>query len=587
MSRRIAWLLLILPLLTALACNALSPATPTASSGPAASDTPLAPPSDTPAAPDDATTTPGAAPATATATAAPSTEPSTAPPITGTPPPPADLTYLAYIRAGQLLVANVTGGVAGGATQYTSPGVDDAVYDLVWSPSGEFIAFTSFAVGVSHLFVVYAEGAGTPVDLGPGSAPNWSPNSLELAFIRDDNLWITPIDSPAPRQLTFQSNWGWGRPTFLPDGSALVVTGTSRDNMGAQGNTQFMPQILSLDGSGTLSPLAAFTTPIEGRLPYDLRFSPDNSLFAFSSSFHLSACAGFSDYYVANADGSSLRTVTSPSLAALEDPASETYLVGTSYAWAPNSQALLVQGQVMSCAPATIGSMLGVQVSLVGLDGAETFILPGFNSSPSFSPDGQHFAVAAAPDFVTLASRVQIFDFTGSLILDVDDGYQPVFQPPAAPAPPAGARPALEIAIQGVNHVDVGVPHDPYNSEPPTSGPHYAQAVEAGIYDEAPPDEYLVHNMEHGHVILWYNCSGLSVPVCDDLKQQIRLVMAHAGLSDITSTLKLVAVPRPTLDTLLALTAWGRLQTLDAFDADTILAFIQAYRDQAPEPGAP
>jgi hypothetical protein len=148
-------------------------------------------------------------------------------------------------------------------------------------------------------------------------------------------------------------------------------------------------------------------------------------------------------------------------------------------------------------------------------------------------------------------------------------------------------RPGAEIPIQGANHIQLGEPHDPYNSEPPTSGPHYDTPVQAGFYDEAPADEFLVHNMEHGHIIIWYNCSDLSATDCDQLKSQIRDTMGRAGLSTITGTLKLVAVPRPTLDTRLALTSWGRLQTLDAFDRDAILTFIKANRDKAPEPGAP
>ncbi|MDZ4284196.1 MAG: DUF3105 domain-containing protein, partial [Patescibacteria group bacterium] len=48
--------------------------------------------------------------------------------------------------------------------------------------------------------------------------------------------------------------------------------------------------------------------------------------------------------------------------------------------------------------------------------------------------------------------------------------------------------------------------HDPYTSNPPTSGPHYPDAIKAGVYDEPVAEEYLVHNMEHGHVILWYHC---------------------------------------------------------------------------------
>ncbi len=147
--------------------------------------------------------------------------------------------------------------------------------------------------------------------------------------------------------------------------------------------------------------------------------------------------------------------------------------------------------------------------------------------------------------------------------------------------------PGQEVPIQGSEHINPGVPHDPYNSDPPSSGPHYAATVETGFYDEAPQDEYLVHNLEHGHVIIWYNCSALAADACTALKDQIREVMSRAGVSLITGTSKINAVPRPTMDTTLALTSWGRLDKFDAFDRDRILAFIRAFRDNAPENGAP
>jgi hypothetical protein len=147
-------------------------------------------------------------------------------------------------------------------------------------------------------------------------------------------------------------------------------------------------------------------------------------------------------------------------------------------------------------------------------------------------------------------------------------------------------RPGEDIPLLGAGHIAVGQPHEPYNSDPPTSGQHYDTPVEAGFYDEAPVDEYLVHNMEHGHIIIWYNCSALSDAECTALKNQIRDVMSKAGVSAITGTLKLVAVPRPSLTTELALTSWGHLERLDQFDSGAILEFIHAYRDEAPEPGA-
>lgn len=143
------------------------------------------------------------------------------------------------------------------------------------------------------------------------------------------------------------------------------------------------------------------------------------------------------------------------------------------------------------------------------------------------------------------------------------------------------------IPLQGAQHIPVGQPHEPYNSNPPTSGPHYADPAQAGFYDEAPVDEHLVHSLEHGYVILWYNCSALSDGQCSQLKSQIKEVMQAAGTSSITQTSKLIAVPRQKMDTELALTTWERLDAFDAFDRQRILNYIKAFRDQAPEPSIP
>jgi hypothetical protein len=146
--------------------------------------------------------------------------------------------------------------------------------------------------------------------------------------------------------------------------------------------------------------------------------------------------------------------------------------------------------------------------------------------------------------------------------------------------------PGEAVTVLTSPHIQVGQPHDPYNSDPPTSGPHYEQPAEPGFYSEAPADEALVHNLEHGYVIISYNCSKLSDAQCETLKAQIREVMSRAGVSSVTGTLKLIGAPRPTLATTLALTSWGRLEKLDQFNADQILRFIRAHQDNAPENSA-
>ena len=70
-----------------------------------------------------------------------------------------------------------------------------------------------------------------------------------------------------------------------------------------------------------------------------------------------------------------------------------------------------------------------------------------------------------------------------------------------------GVRPAAGEAIpEMVSSPHIAPDSDPgeYNSDPPTSGLHYASEAEAGFYDEniyTHPAGYLVHNLEHGYVI--------------------------------------------------------------------------------------
>jgi len=149
-------------------------------------------------------------------------------------------------------------------------------------------------------------------------------------------------------------------------------------------------------------------------------------------------------------------------------------------------------------------------------------------------------------------------------------------------------KPGQSVPQLARTHIDVGAAHDPYNSDPPTSGPHYAQPASAGFYDAALPDETLVHNLEHGYVVIWYKCSTPEDAPCQTLKTQIKDVMNRAGpVVFTTGAKKLIAVPRPKMDTLIALTSWGRMDKLSSFNEAEITEFINDFRLAAPEPDAP
>jgi hypothetical protein len=139
------------------------------------------------------------------------------------------------------------------------------------------------------------------------------------------------------------------------------------------------------------------------------------------------------------------------------------------------------------------------------------------------------------------------------------------------------AAQGTQYAEQGKEHIEVGTTHAAYNSNPPTSGPHYPAPANWGVYDQPLPDEQLVHNLEHGGIVIEYNCPD----GCPDLVQQLKDVVRQSGP-------KLVLAPRPNKDEPYRITiaAWTWLDGFNDFDAARITAFIKAHRNSvtAPEP---
>ncbi|MBI4066516.1 DUF3105 domain-containing protein [Candidatus Gottesmanbacteria bacterium] len=61
------------------------------------------------------------------------------------------------------------------------------------------------------------------------------------------------------------------------------------------------------------------------------------------------------------------------------------------------------------------------------------------------------------------------------------------------------------------------------------------------------------------------------------------LVKQLTELANKKKLWKLIVVPRPQLDTTIALTAWDYIDKFDSFDASRISRFIDYHRDQGPE----
>jgi len=135
--------------------------------------------------------------------------------------------------------------------------------------------------------------------------------------------------------------------------------------------------------------------------------------------------------------------------------------------------------------------------------------------------------------------------------------------------------PGEAVTIQGQQHIAVGKNHPPYNSDPPTSGWHYDEPARADFYDTSLADEQLVHNLEHGHVIISYDCGKLAD--CEEVKAELRDLVGRF------QRWKIVAVARENADAAIALTAWGRIDKLDSYDEGRIVAFVKSWRNRGPE----
>lgn len=150
-----------------------------------------------------------------------------------------------------------------------------------------------------------------------------------------------------------------------------------------------------------------------------------------------------------------------------------------------------------------------------------------------------------------------------------------------------GVRPAAGESVSimvSSPHIEKDTDPGTYNSDPPTSGLHYAEEARAGFYETniyKYPAGYLVHNLEHGYIILWYNCEILDEGACARLKTQLQTVIEEVG------SVKIIAYPWPSLDVPVVATSWGKLQGFKTFDIDRAKAFYRTNLNRAPEPNAP
>jgi hypothetical protein len=112
-----------------------------------------------------------------------------------------------------------------------------------------------------------------------------------------------------------------------------------------------------------------------------------------------------------------------------------------------------------------------------------------------------------------------------------------------------------------------------YDEAFPTSGPYDPLWANPGFYFTLQTPTLLVHSLERGHVVIYYDKPAPDV--LNTLRQWAGLF--HEDRDGI------IVVPYPGLDEAIVLTAWQRRLRLSQFDPNAGAAFIDAFRGRGPE----
>ncbi len=139
----------------------------------------------------------------------------------------------------------------------------------------------------------------------------------------------------------------------------------------------------------------------------------------------------------------------------------------------------------------------------------------------------------------------------------------------------------------GVMHIpslDVNVT---WNTNPPAGGAHWGETAVWAFYDEPVSPKRVVHNEEHGGVILWW---GSEVP---------RSTVDQLRAFYMDNPVAMLGTPYPSLGRRVAITAWtgdsdsygqdgdygkAHAATCPTFDRNAFETFRDTYRGHGPEP---
>jgi hypothetical protein len=143
-------------------------------------------------------------------------------------------------------------------------------------------------------------------------------------------------------------------------------------------------------------------------------------------------------------------------------------------------------------------------------------------------------------------------------------------------------------------HVPVGTQITEWNSNPPSSGPHFPIWAAFQEFQDPVPRGFYVHDLEHGAVVLLYNCGGDAgadggSAECQTLAAGLREVAAKLPDDPLCTGLgqgvrvRVVETPDPLITGKVAAAAWGWTYNATCLDVPSLLEFASAHYGQGTE----
>lgn len=210
-----------------------------------------------------------------------------------------------------------------------------------------------------------------------------------------------------------------------------------------------------------------------------------------------------------------------------------------------------------------------------GLDAELEDAAPGLDADLDADLDGAMDADAAAPS-----------TDAGPVDAAIARTSEPPTHPSAAPIAPF-TECTVTISSDTIEGAEHRLPCSPidYPYEPPSGGPHYSEWAAFGTYTSPVPWGFLVHDLEHGAVILAYHCENDAD--CDPVRAEFDAIIADMGIDPVCRledvATRFIVVPDPTLPVPIAAIAWLHVYEATCLDDASLRAFVAAHYGMATE----